>query len=66
MAGRHKGLLVCQRNVLSRLYGRDGRADPDHADDGRHKDFVSVHGGDLQKPLHAGDDAGLRITDTHL
>ena len=63
MAGRDQGLLVGQGDLLAALDRGDGRADTHHAHDGGDKEFVSVHGRNLEKAVHPGQDPDIQVSD---
>ena len=63
MAGRHQRLLVGERDIFSRLHGRNGGPYSNHADDGRHHDLrVRLHGR-RDQPIHAAYHLHRQIAD---
>ena len=55
MAGADQCLLVCKGDVLALPDCRDGRNDPDHADDRAEHKVCLLNGCGLDQPLHPGD-----------
>ena len=63
MACRHKGFLICQGNILSRLHGRYGRADTDHAYYSSHHNLSLRLTGCLHQAFHPAYHLHIQIPD---
>ena len=66
IARADESLFIRKGDALFRVYGGEGRTEPDGAGHGGHDAVGTVHAGGLDKPRHAGADADIGVRDGDL